>query len=92
MLGFFGILVRFVVVNRGEVVVICVAKVVGGRSHFRGRKIGHSFQLYFSSVFETGVAEMFPSLAVVGDVLGAWRGMRGCVGPDLGGSPGADGG
>jgi hypothetical protein len=53
LLGFFGILVRFVVVNRGEVVVICVAKVVSKRSLFRGRKIGHSFQLYFSSVFET---------------------------------------
>jgi hypothetical protein len=53
LLGFFGILVRFVVVNRGEVVVICVAKVVSRLSLCRGRKIGHSFQLYFSSVFET---------------------------------------
>ena len=53
LLGYFDFLWCLWMVNRGEVVVICVANVVNGRSLFRGRKIGHSFQLYFSSVFET---------------------------------------
>jgi hypothetical protein len=38
LLGFLGILVRFVVANRGEVVAICVAKVVSGLSPFRVEK------------------------------------------------------
>jgi hypothetical protein len=35
------------VVNRGEVVVECVANVVSCRPLFKGLKVGHLFQLYF---------------------------------------------
>jgi hypothetical protein len=37
----------FVVVLCGEFVVDCVAKMVRERSLFRGRKVGHLFELYF---------------------------------------------
>jgi hypothetical protein len=45
--GFLGFCRCTMMVNRGEVVVNCVVNADGGTSVFRGRKIGHHFQLYF---------------------------------------------
>jgi hypothetical protein len=47
LLGIFAFLWCLYVVNRGEVVVECVANVVCCRPLFRGLKMGHLFQLYF---------------------------------------------
>jgi hypothetical protein len=47
LLGFFQFLVCFMVVNRGEFVVECVANVVCSQPLFRGLGIGQLFELYF---------------------------------------------
>jgi hypothetical protein len=47
LLGFFEILVCFVVVNRGDVVVDCVVNVVCWLILFRRLNVGQLFQLYF---------------------------------------------
>jgi hypothetical protein len=49
LLGIFAFLWCLGVVNRGEVVVECVANVVCCRSLFGGLKVGHLFQLYFQT-------------------------------------------
>ena len=57
MLGVLGILVRFVVVNRGEFVVDCVANVDQLTDAFWGSKSGTLFLCLFFAVVEDDIPQ-----------------------------------